>query len=213
MDQPEEEITVSGRKLPKVGVGKAGLATGLVGALLAGVYLNEGGYVNDKADPGGETNLGITVKEARANDYTGRMIDLQKHCQSDADVCADSIYFEKYVIGPGWGPMVIIAFPVAKKLVDTTVNMGTPRPSRWFQQAVGVTPDGVVGNQTITAYIYLTDRIGKKAACVQTLDKLDAAQKAEYLRLVKVNPKLKKFERGWLKNRIGNVDRRECNAV
>lgn len=212
-DNQQDDIVVTGKTLPKVGIGKASLATGLVGALLAGVYALEGGYVNDRDDPGGETNHGITIAEARRNAYKGRMIDLQKHCQSDADVCADSIYFEKYIIKPGFGPMVILAYPVAKELVDTGVNMGPDRPSRWFQQAVGAPVDGKVGNQTITAYITLTERVGKRAACVQTLDKLDAAQKAEYLRLIRVNPVLVKYKKGWLNNRIGNVNRKECDAV
>lgn len=210
---PNDEIVVTGKTLPKIGVGKASLGLGLVGALLGGLYAKEGGYVNDKDDPGGETNHGITLVEARRNNYTGRMIDLQRHCKSDADICADSIYFDKYIMRPGFGPMVIIAYPVAKELVDTGVNMGPARPSRWFQRAVGARADGQVGSQTITAYIELTERVGKVQACVATLDYLDNAQKAEYLRLIKVNPVLVKYKKGWLNNRIGNVNRKECDNV
>lgn len=211
MPPSNNEIVVIGRKIPK---GKAGLAVGLIGALLAGVYVNEGGYVNDPIDPGGETNHGITIAEARRNDYTGRMRDLKRHCEGDADVCADSIYYDKYIMKPGYGPMVIIAFPVAKELVDTGVNMGPPRPSRWFQQAVGAQPvDGKVGPKTIEAYINFAARLGKPAACKSVLDYMDRKQEEEYLRLIRVNPKLIKYKRGWLRTRIGNVNRKECDDV
>lgn len=193
--------------------GKAGLAVGLIGALLAGVYVNEGGYVNDPTDPGGETNHGITIAEARRNDYTGRMRDLKRHCEGDEDICADSIYYDKYIMKPGYGPMVILAFPVAKELVDTGVNMGPPRPSRWFQQTLGVGVDGKVGPATIAGYVAYARALGPKVACVRMLDALDAAQKAEYLRLIRVNPKLIKYKRGWLRTRIGNVNRKECDDV
>ncbi len=36
----------------------------------------EGGYSNDPDDPGGETNWGVTLRTARANGYTGNMIDM-----------------------------------------------------------------------------------------------------------------------------------------
>lgn len=205
------DIVVVGRKLPPGG--KAGLATGLFGLLLAGVYAVEGGYVNDKDDPGGETNHGITVAEARKNNYVGRMRDLQRHCQGDDDVCADSIYYDKYIMKPGFGPMVVISYPVAKELIDTGINMGPPRPSRWFQQAVGATPDGKVGPQTITAYITFAQKYGAKNACVAVLNYMDDRQREEYLRLIRINPKLAKYRKGWLNNRIGNVDRKECNDV
>lgn len=201
-------------KQPMHPIAKGGIAAGsaAVALILAHVYANEGGYVNDPKDPGGETNLGVTKAVARQNGYTGRMIDLQKHCSGTVEVCADNIYFDKYIVKPGYAPMVIIAPAVADELVDTAVNMGPPRPSRWFQEALGVPADGKVGQVTITAYLKLEQRVGKVPACVQVLDTLDAKQKAEYLRLIAANPSLARFKNGWLKNRIGNVDRRECET-
>lgn len=202
---------ITGRKLPPGG--KAGLATGLFGLLLAGVYAVEGGYVNDKDDPGGETNHGITIAEARRNNYVGRMRDLRRHCEGDDDVCADSIYYEKYIMGPGWGPMVVLSYPVAKEAIDTTINMGPGRPSRWFQQAVGAHPDGVIGPKSIESYVAFSQRMGKTYACVYTITFMDEQQREEYLRLIRINPKLAKYRKGWLNNRIGNVPRKECNDV
>lgn len=189
---------------------KAGTGAAAIALILGAVYANEGGYVNDKHDPGGETNLGITRAEARRNGFDGKMIDLRKHCTSDKDVCADKIYTQKYIFAPGFGPMVDIAPAVAEELVDTAVNMGPARPSRWFQQAVGAPVDGHVGKATIVAYVRLEQRVGKLTACIQTLNALDARQLAEYQRLVRVNPSLQRYYKGWTHNRIGNVDRKRC---
>lgn len=183
---------------------------GAIALILAAVYANEGGYVNDRHDPGGETNHGITIAVARDNGFTGRMIDLKRRCTSDAEVCADKIYTEKYILKPGFGPFIEIAPAIAEELVDTAVNMGPPRPSKWLQEAVGAPVDGKIGKVTVAAYIRLEQRLGKERACVQTLDFLDNRQAAEYLRLIRVNPVLAKYRKGWLNNRIGNVDRARC---
>jgi hypothetical protein len=47
-------------------------------------------------------------------------------------------------------------------------------------------------------------------SCVAMLDSLDRQQRAEYDRLVRVNPRLKAFYRGWINHRIYNVNRARC---
>ena len=39
----------------------------IVGAIIAGILVVEGGYVNHPSDPGGETNYGITKRTSLAN--------------------------------------------------------------------------------------------------------------------------------------------------
>lgn len=187
----------------------SGALGAVAAALIAGVIAVEGGYVNHAADPGGETNMGITKAVAVKHGYTGPMRSLPRGV-------AESIYYESYLVKPGYAPLVEIDAPVTEELFDTTVNMGAPRPSRWFQQSINalcgarLAVDGQVGPGTVTAYASCQGRMGASWLCRNTLDYLDSRQKAEYGRLVRANPKLRVFYKGWVANRIGNVDRAKC---
>lgn len=186
-----------------------------IAAILASVYANEGGYVNHPDDPGGATNFGVTEKVARRAGYQGDMRAFQKYCTAAGAVCADSIYTRDYIERPGFMPLVPIEPAVVNELVDTGANMGPHWPSLWFQQSLTdlgfpVAADGLVGPGTVAAFRAAQQRYGKVATCVTMLDRLDAKQRARYDRLVRANPRLKKFYRGWINHRIGNVDRREC---
>jgi lysozyme family protein len=180
-------------------------------AIIAATIALEGGWVNHPADPGGETNMGITRATAQANGYRGPMRTLPR------DV-ATSIYFQQYLVAPGFEPLIAVDAPVTAELFDTAVNMGPPRPSRWFQESTNelcgsqLAPDGHVGPSTIAAYRACQPRLGASRLCVAMLDRLDGKQRAEYLRIVAAHPKRRVFLNGWLKNRIGNVDRRTCST-
>lgn len=184
-------------------IGAAALT--IIGAAIA----LEGGYVNHKADPGGETNMGITVQVARENGYTGPMRDLPREV-------AESIYYDRYLVAPGLAPLISIDAAVTEELFDTAVNMGPARPSRWYQDGINalcdtrIAVDGQIGARTIAAYSACQKEAGAVKLCVRMLDRLDAKQRAEYDRLVRVNPSLKAFHKGWVAHRIGNVDRRKC---
>jgi hypothetical protein len=200
--------SISGKVKPKAAGGLAAVAI----AMIASVIAVEGGYVNHAADPGGETNMGITKEVAVANGYSGPMRTLPREV-------AESIYYDRYLVQPGYAPLIAIDAPVAQELFDTTVNMGPARPGRWFQLAINagcgtrLTIDGRIGPATIAAYKACQGRVGAAALCVATLDRLDAQQRGEYDRLVRRNPDLKVFHRGWVAHRIGNVDRRRCRAA
>jgi lysozyme family protein len=187
-------------------IGAAALA--IIGAAIA----LEGGYVNHKADPGGETNMGITVQVARENGYTGPMRTLPREV-------AESIYYDRYLVKPGLEPLIAIDAAVTEELFDTTVNMGAPRPSRWFQESINdlcasrLSVDGKIGGKTIAAYASCQKETGAAKLCVRMLDRLDAKQRAEYDRLVRVNSSLKVFHKGWVAHRIGNVERAKCGRA
>lgn len=187
----------------------AGLTAAAIAAALAIISPTiqlEGGYVNHPSDPGGETNMGITKKVAVDHGYTGSMRALPR------DV-AESIYYQSYLVNPGYAPLIALDAAVTEELFDTAVNMGPARPSRWFQQSLNeicptlkLSVDGKVGPATIAGF----RRCQRILLCQAMLPRIDGKQLAEYNRLVRVNPRLKVFHRGWVNHRIGNVSLEKC---
>lgn len=178
-------------------------------AIVAGVFAVEGGYVNNPADPGGETNHGVTVQVAREGGYIGPMRDLPKET-------AQQIYVEKYVEGPGFHRVITMSPAVGEKLVDAGVNAGAGRSARWFQQSLNhlsrggvdfplVVVDGQVGERSLAAYQALERKRGRVKACELILKLLDAQQGAHYMSLNKPM-----FIVGWTDNRLGNVPLARC---
>lgn len=102
---------------------------------------HEGGYSNHPADPGMETMWGVTARVARADGYTGPMRDLPRDR-------AKTIYRRLY-----WNAVQADQLPAALRfdVFDAAVNSGPGQAAKWLQQAVGATPDGIIGAQTIAA--------------------------------------------------------------
>lgn len=178
-------------------------------AIVAGVFAVEGGYVNNPADPGGETNHGVTVAVARQEGYTGPMRELPKPT-------AEQIYIRKYVDRPGFTELIAVSPAVGEKLVDAGVNAGPGRSARWFQEALNqmsrggqdyalVAVDGQIGAQSVAAYRALERKRGRVKACELTVKLIDVQQGAHYMDLR--NPT---FIVGWVDNRLGNVPLARC---
>lgn len=102
---------------------------------------HEGGYSNHEADPGGETMWGVTKVVARAHGYEGLMKDLPV-------ATAKEIYRKSY-----WDPVQADKLPQLLRyaVFDAGVNSGPATAIRWLQQAVGATPDGILGPRTLAA--------------------------------------------------------------
>lgn len=190
-----------------------GIAATIVGIIVA-VFAVEGGYVNNKNDPGGATNHGITEAVAREHGYTGHMKDLPKET-------AFEIYEQDYITKPGYRPVIELAPAVGHKLVDIGVNAGPSRSSRWFQTSINmlnrngqdcpnVGVDGKVGPRTIQSYECLVRVRGSVKTCQMTLKLLDAQQATHYMNLANGDPKFKTFMVGWVDNRVGNIKLDEC---
>lgn len=104
---------------------------------LAEVLKHEGGYVNHPADPGGETNFGISKRAYPAEDIKGMT---KKR--------AGEIYRRDY-----WNKVKGDDLPSGLDLVafDGAVNSGVSRGAKWLQAAVGANADGKVGAATVAA--------------------------------------------------------------
>lgn len=187
-----------------------GGTSGAVAAILAAVFAMEGGYVFDKNDPGGETNHGVTKEVALAAGYTGSMKDMPQGV-------ATEIYITSYINNPGYDKVIALSPAVGQELVDTGVNVGPGRSSRWFQTALNavsrdgkdypkVTVDGKIGPGTISAYSGLQRVRGKVKACELVLKLVDAQQAQHYMSLTK----LSMYTPGWVDHRIGNVPLSKC---
>jgi lysozyme family protein len=109
-------------------------------ALLVDVH-HEGGYVNNPADPGGETKYGISKRSYPGEDIKNMTLDRAKQ-----------LYARDY-----WGPAGCDALPDVLKfeMFDLAVNTSAPgRPVtaiKLLQQAVGTADDGVIGPRTLLA--------------------------------------------------------------
>lgn len=178
-------------------------------AIVAGVFAVEGGYVNNPADPGGETNHGVTVEVAREHGYTGDMKALPKST-------AERIYVQDYIERPGFHSVIVLSPALGEKLVDAGVNVGTARSARWLQESLNhlsrggadfplVAVDGHIGVQTLAAYQALERKRGRVKACELTLKLMDVQQGAHYMRQHKPM-----FIVGWADNRLGNVPLVRC---
>ena len=99
----------------------------------------EGGFTDDPRDPGGATNLGITL--ATLTHWRGRPAtadDVLHLTVAEADAIYQALY---------WHAMRCDLLPIGIALMvfDFGVNAG-PRPSAIeLQQAVGVATDGLIG--------------------------------------------------------------------
>jgi lysozyme family protein len=107
------------------------------------VLVHEGGYVNNKNDRGGMTNLGVTRKVYE--DWVDRPVSEEEMRNlTPEDVApiyrknyADRIHFDLLPSGLDWA------------CLDWAINSGARRPAKAIQRAVGATTDGVIGPKTL----------------------------------------------------------------
>jgi lysozyme family protein len=112
---------------------------------IAHLLASEGGYVNHPDDPGGPTNYGITLADAR---------HYWKANATAADVKAMSLDTAKQIYRAHyWNAMSCDALPAGVDYCafDYGVNSGVGRSARILQKLVKVPQDGVIGPQTIAA--------------------------------------------------------------
>ncbi len=126
---------------------------------VAVVLQHEGGFVDHAADPGGATNMGISLRYART---LGSMMDLD----GDGDVDRDDIL----LVSPTKAALVYrqwfwadvrgddLPAGVDLAVFDFAVNSGGMRAAKALQRALRVQADGFIGPVTIAAVRAVNDR-------------------------------------------------------
>lgn len=141
---------------------------------------HEGGYVDNPADPGGATNMGIEQKEWNRGDIRDLTVE-----------DATEFYAERY-----WHPLYnqIASQSLANKLFDTGVFLGEGTAVRRLQIAVGLSKcDGLFGPQTLQAVN------ADSNALVKFKEQLVIYVQS----LINRNQSLQEFAQGWL-NRVNS---------
>jgi len=138
------------------------------------VLKHEGGYVNHPNDPGGETNYGITKKVYPKLDIKNLTVEQAKE-----------IYRKDYWLSG----LDELEYPIAAKIFDMVVNMGTRQAIKLVQRAVDVSDDGILGKGTLAAL----------KASPAPLQSICNQQELFYNQLAIRKPSLKVFLKGWLR--------------
>lgn len=150
---------------------------------LAAVLRDEGGLVDDPADPGGLTNFGISQRSYPS-------VDIRALTPQTAGDIYRRDWWEKY----GFGRLPAV---LAIKMLDISVNVGPHHAIAFLQSALGdvgkcpVEIDGVLGPQTRVAAQAIN------ADCVLAAYRDEAA--SYYRAIAASHPSEAKFLRGWLR--------------
>jgi lysozyme family protein len=149
---------------------------------------SEGGYVDNKKDPGGRTNLGVTQKVWE--DYVGHSVTEEDMRALKPDDVAP-LYKKNY-----WDKISGDSLPVGVDyaVFDFAVNSGTSRAAKALQSVLGVTPiDGQIGPATLRA--------------LETANARDVASSVCDMRLAFMQslPTYATFGRGWSR-RVAEVE-------
>lgn len=109
------------------------------------VFSEEGGYVDHPKDPGGATNLGITLGTLSA--WEGHTVT-KAQVKALTKAKATEIYRVNY-----WNKISGDDLPsgVDYAVFDFAINSGPARSVKMLQKVVGVAQDGVIGARTLTA--------------------------------------------------------------
>jgi lysozyme family protein len=157
-------------------------------ACLPVILAAEGQFVDDPQDPGGATNLGVTL--ATLSGWLGRIASIAEVEALTPEGVAP-IYQSRY-----WNPSHAGDCPPGVDLMvfDEAVNQGVGRALASLQSALCVTPDGAFGPATRTAL--------KRAEPADLIHAIAANRETHYRAL----PDFPRFGRGWLSRLTHTTD-------
>ena len=153
----------------------------------------EGGLTDDPDDPGGRTNKGITQREYDKFRKSKGLPPQDVAKISDDEVY--EIYYANY-----WKAARCNELPAPLRLVvfDTAVNMGVVTSIKLLQQALNefliqdkkLKVDGIIGPKTLEA--------ARSMNAAAVAKKMLEFRLYRYCDIVRNNPKLVKFLKGWV---------------
>lgn len=165
------------------------------------ILRHEGGFVDHPNDPGGATNLGVTIGTLKRlgidvdGDGDSDIADLRKLRIEDAVLVYRRFYWDKVE-----GDLLPIGLDYA--VVDYAVNSGVSRAAKALQGVVGASRDGVIGPKTIAA--------ARAAGVFATIETL-CDQRMGFLRSLRT---WGTFGRGWTRrvNEVRNTALNDANG-
>jgi len=155
---------------------------------------SEGGYVNNPADPGGMTNLGVT--KATWENWVGRASD-EAEMRNLTPEKVEPLYKKKFFDAVRGDELPV---GLDYLLFDFAVNAGAGRAIKTLQSAVGVTPDGGFGPMTMAAVQAIDPK--------ELIERFSQAKEDFYRSL----PTFATFGRGWL-NRVADVKLKATSMI
>ena len=155
-----------------------------IAAMLDVIIKREGGFVDDVADSGAATNMGITHATLAA--WRGHPVtkdDVKNLTENEAR----SIYTQRYLTGPGYNQ--VASEELRAVLLDCCVQFWTDDTNAWLQRALGVPADGKLGAQTFLALAKADPRTVAVKIMAQRIRKRG--------RRITDKPSQAKFAAGW----------------
>ncbi len=158
----------------------------------------EGGWVNNPADPGGETNYGISMLMVRREGMTPAMLGIPDFNPGSmklmTEATAKDIYKKIFWDKPKYG--LINDDIVATKIFDCAVNCGPGRAHKMAQKVANklgqkIAEDGALGPASFAAINACDPK--------QFLQAMAAEMLAYYNNLVLLHPSLGVFLHNWTK--------------
>lgn len=165
----------------------------------------EGGYVDHPNDPGGATNMGVTIGTAKS---LGLKYDKNKDGKiTKADIKLltkkDAMEIMKYHYWDKCKADQITSQAVANILVDWFWMSGV-NATKGIQRLVGVNVDGKIGPASLAAINKQNEK--------DLVERLYEARRQFYKTIISRNSKLKSFEKGWT-NRLNDLIKHNKNFI
>ena len=141
---------------------------------------NEGGYNNDPADTGGETNMGIAQKYHPNEDIKGMTRER-----------ANAIYYRDYY---NWNGLNKLPYPIRGFVVDYGLPTNPQYALKTVHNVLGIPQDAkIIGPTTLGIFENYTDEDYN-----DFLEKYRTEMNKHFNEIAQRNPQKQKFLRGWL---------------